>query len=133
MDIQTGLITAALIAGSSNDIHQIFPVAQAAYQNSKGTLNEVIADSGYDNNHQIHELKRRYGIHSVVGVQDPHRHVASEKKARPLRHTVPSLAVEEIHTVRESKTKPARTMPFLVTLAQITNDGDGSAERVGGF
>jgi transposase len=73
VDTQTGLITAALIAESSNDTHQIFPVAQAAHQNSKGALKEVVADCGYDNNHQIYNLQKRYGIHSVVGVKDPHR------------------------------------------------------------
>ncbi len=47
--------------------------AQAACQNSGGALNTVVADSGYDNNHQIYELEKRLGVRAVVGVQDPHQ------------------------------------------------------------
>lgn len=86
VDTKSNLITAALIADSSIDSHQILPVVQAALQNSAGAVAVVVADAGYDNNHQIHQLKQMYGVRSVVGVQDPHRlgetHVQSQQRQR---------------------------------------------------
>jgi hypothetical protein len=45
-----------------------------------------VADAGYDNNHQIFELERVYGVHAVVGVQDPHRlgetHMQNQRRKR---------------------------------------------------
>ncbi len=73
VDTKSKLITAALIADSSIDSHQILPVAQAALQNSVGGVEVVVADAGYDNNHQIHQLKQIYGVRSIVAVKDPHR------------------------------------------------------------
>jgi transposase len=73
VDTQSKLITAALIADSSIDSHQILPVAQAALQNSAGAVKVVVADAGYDNNHQIHQLKQLHGVRAVVAVKDPHR------------------------------------------------------------
>lgn len=86
VDTQSHLITAALIADSPTDSQQIFPVAEAAHQNSQGGLKTVVADSGYENNHQIAELEKVYGVHAVVGVQDPHRlgetHVQNRRRQR---------------------------------------------------
>jgi hypothetical protein len=73
VDTQSHLITAALIADSSIDSHQILPVVQAALQNSEGAVEVVVADAGYDNNHQIDQLKQLYGVCAVVAVKDPHR------------------------------------------------------------
>ena len=73
VDTQSHLITAALIADSSIDSHQILPVVEAALANSGGAVDVVVADAGYDNNHQIDQLKQRYGVSAVVAVKDPHR------------------------------------------------------------
>lgn len=73
VDTQSHLITAALTADRPLDSHQLFPVAQAAHQNSQGALKTVVADAGHDNNHQIAELEKVCAVHAVVGVQDPHR------------------------------------------------------------
>jgi transposase len=73
VDTQSHLITAALIADSSIDSHQILPVVQAALENSGGAVEVAVADAGYDNNHQIDQLKQLYGVCAVVAVKDPHR------------------------------------------------------------
>jgi transposase len=73
VDTQSHLITAALIADSSIDSHQILPVVRAALENSGGAVEVVVADAGYDNNHQIDQLKQLYGVSAVVAVKDPHR------------------------------------------------------------
>jgi transposase len=73
VDTQSNLIAAALIADSSIDSHQILPVVRAALQNSAGAVEMVVADAGYDNNHQIDQLKQLYGVRAVVAVKDPHR------------------------------------------------------------
>jgi len=73
VDTQSHLIIAALIADSSIDSHQILPVVQAALENSVGVVEVVAADAGYDNNHQIDQLKQLYGVNAVVAVKDPHR------------------------------------------------------------
>lgn len=95
VDTQSNLITAALIADSSIDSHQMLPVVQAALQNSAGAVEVVVADAGYDNNHQIHQLKELYGVRSVVGVQDPHRLGETHKQTRR-RQRVRRLKIDRI-------------------------------------
>jgi transposase len=86
VDTKSKLITAALIADSSIDSHQILPVVEAALQNSAGAVEVVVADAGYDNNHQIHQLKQMYGVRSIVAVKDPHRlskaHLQTRRRQR---------------------------------------------------
>jgi transposase len=86
VDTKSKLITAALIADSSIDSHQILPVVQAALQNSAGAVEVVVADAGYDNNHQIHQLKQIYGVRSIVAVKDPRRlskaHLQTRRRQR---------------------------------------------------
>lgn len=95
VDTQSSLITAALIADSSVDSHQILPVVREAIQNSAGAVELVVADAGYDNNHQIHQLKQLHGVRSVVGVQDPHRLSETHAQTRR-RQLVRGLKIDRI-------------------------------------
>ena len=106
VDTQSRLITAALIADSPVDSHQMLPVVQAALQNSAGAVEVVVADAGYDNNHQIYQLKRLYGVHSVVGVQDPHRLGKIHTQTRR-RQIIRRLKIERI---RELATPEGRKL-----------------------
>ena len=61
-------------------------LVQAALQNSAGAVEVVVADAGYDNNHQIHQLKQIYGVRSIVAVKDPRRlskaHLQTRRRQR---------------------------------------------------
>jgi transposase len=87
VDTESALITAALIAESQIDIHQLLPVAEAAFKNTNGALKKVIADAGYDNNHQIDQLEKRHGIAALVGVKDPHRLGEAHPQNRTRKNT----------------------------------------------
>jgi hypothetical protein len=87
VDTKTLLITAATISDSCVDSHQLLVVAQESQKNCHGTVRTVVADSGYDNNHQIHELEIKHGIHAVVAVQDPHRISTKHNQNRQRQRT----------------------------------------------
>jgi len=87
VDTEIFLITAATISDSSVDSHQLLAVAQESQKNCRGAVHTVVADSGYDNNHQIHELEAKHGIHAVVAVQDPHRLSTKHKQSRQRQRT----------------------------------------------
>jgi len=104
VDTKSHLITAALIADSSIDSHQILPVVEAAQQNSAGAIAVVVADAGYDNNHQIHQVKQLYGVRSVVGVQDPHRLGETHAQSRQ-RQRVRRLKIDRIKELATAEGK----------------------------
>jgi transposase len=87
VDTKTLLITAATISDSTVDSHQLLVVAKESQRNCGGAVHTVVADSGYDNNHQIHELEVRHGIHAVVAVKDPHRISTKHKQTRQRQRT----------------------------------------------
>ncbi|MGH8415464.1 MAG: transposase [Gammaproteobacteria bacterium] len=87
VDTKTLLITAATISDSCVDSHQLLVVAQESQKNCRGAVHTVVADSGYDNNHQIHELAVKHGIHAVVAVQDPHRISTKHNQGRQRQRT----------------------------------------------
>jgi len=87
VDTKTLLITAATIAASCVDSHQLLVVAEESQKNCRGAVHTVVADSGYDNNHQIHELEVKHGIYAVVAVQDPHRISTKYKQSRQRQRT----------------------------------------------
>jgi transposase len=102
VDTKTMLITAATISDSSVDSHQLVAVAQESKKNCRGAVHTVVADSGYDNNHQIHELEVRHGIHAVVAVKDPHRLSTRHNQNRQRQRTraLKLKRMEELGTPR---------------------------------
>lgn len=111
VDTTTLLITAATISDSSVDSHQLLAVAQESQKNCRGTVHTVVADAGYDNNHQIHELKARHRIHAVVAVKDPHRLSTKHKQTRQRQRTraLKRKRMEELGTPRGRKLLAARS------------------------
>lgn len=87
VDTESKLITAALIAENQIDIHQLQPVAEEALKNTNGAICEIIADAGYDNNHQIDQLEKRYKLGVLVGVKDPHRLGEAHQQNRTRKNT----------------------------------------------
>ena len=87
MDTKSKLITAALIAENQIDIHQLQPVAEEALKNTNGAICEIIPDAGYDNNHQIDQLEKRYKLGVLVGVKDPHRLGEAHQQNRTRKNT----------------------------------------------
>lgn len=87
VDTTTMLITAATIPDSCVDSHQLLAVTKESQENCGGTVHTVVADSGYDNNHQIHELEVKHGIHAVVAVKDPHRVSTKHYQSRQRQRT----------------------------------------------
>ncbi|MCH6259374.1 transposase [Puniceicoccaceae bacterium K14] len=104
--VDTGslLITAALISTSSNDSHQLLRVAQESHRNCEGMVETVVADSGYDNNHQINELEKKCGIHAVVAVKDPHRLSIKHKQSKRRQRTR-ALKIKRIEELETKKGK----------------------------
>lgn len=100
VDIETLLITAATIADSGVDSHQLVAVAKESQKNCRGVVHTVVADSGYDNNHQIHELEVKHGIHAVVAVKDPHRISTKHNQIRQRQRTraLKLKRIEELRT-----------------------------------
>jgi len=100
VDTTSMLITAATISDSSVDSHQLLAVAKESQSNCRGAVHTVVADSGYDNNHQIHELDIKHGIHAVVAVQDPHRISAKHNQTRQRQRTraLKLKRIEELET-----------------------------------
>lgn len=111
VDTEALLITAATISDSSVDSHQLLAVAKESQENCRGTVHTVVADSGYDNNHQIHELEVRHGIHAVVAVQDPHRLSTKHKQSRQRQRTraLKLKRIEELGTPHGRKLLAARS------------------------
>lgn len=111
VDTKTLLITAATIADSSVDSHQLRVVAEESQKNCGGAVHTVVADSGYDNNHQIHELDCKHRIHAVVAVQDPHRLSTKHKQSRQRQRTraLKLKRIEELETPRGQELIAARS------------------------
>ncbi len=87
VDADAMLITAATISDSVVDSNQLLGVAQESQNNCSGSVHTVVADSGYDNNHQIHELEVEHGIHALVAVKDPHRISTKHPQSRQRKRT----------------------------------------------
>jgi transposase len=102
VDTKTMLITAATIPDSSVDSHQLLAVAKESQKNCHGAVHTVVADSGYDNNHEIHQLEVKHGIHAVVAVKDPHRISTKHYQTRQRQRTraLKLKRVEELGTPR---------------------------------
>lgn len=111
VDTKTLLITAATISDSCVDAHQLLAVAKESQKNCRGAVHTVVADSGYDNNHQIHELEVKHGIHAVVAVQDPHRISTKYNQGRQRQRTraLKLKRIEELGTPRGRELIAARS------------------------
>jgi len=111
VDTKALLITAATIADSCVDSHQLLVVAEESQKNCRGAVHTVVADSGYDNNHQIHELEYRHRIHAVVAVQDPHRISTKHKQSRQRQRTraLKLKRIEELETPQGQELAAARS------------------------
>jgi transposase len=111
VDTKTLLITAATVSDSCVDSHQLLAVAQESQNNCRGSVHTVVADAGYDNNHQIHELEVKHGIHAVVAVQDPHRLSTKHKQSRQRQRTraLKLKRMEELVTLRGRKLLASRS------------------------
>lgn len=105
VDTKTLLITAAAISDSSVDSHQLLAMAKESQKNCRGEVHTVVADSGYDNNHQIHELEAKHGIHAVVAVKDPHRISPQHNQSLQRQRTraLKLKRIEELGTPRGRK------------------------------
>lgn len=111
VDTKTLLITAALISDSCVDSHQLLVVTKESQKNCRGAVHTVVADSGYDNNHQIHELEVKHGVHAVVAVQDPHRISTKYNQGRQRQRTraLKLKRIEELETPRGRELIAARS------------------------
>jgi transposase len=111
VDTKTLLITAATISDSCVDSHQLLVVAKESQRNCRGAVHTVVADSGYDNNHQIHELEVKHGIHAVVAVKDPHRISIKHKQIRQRQRTraLKLKRIKELGTPRGRELIAARS------------------------
>ena len=104
VDTQSLMITAALISTSSNDNHQLLRVSKASQHNCNGSVKTVIADSGYDNNYQIHKLEKQCGIEAVVAVQCPHR-LSTKHNQNKRRQRVRQLKLKRLRQLNTERGK----------------------------
>jgi hypothetical protein len=123
VDTKALLITAAVISDSCVDSHQLLVVAKESQKNCRGAVYTVVADSGYDNNHQIHELAIKHGIQAVVAVQDPHRISTKHNQGRQRQRTraLKLKRIEELETPRGRELIAARSCsvePVIGTIKQ---------------
>ena len=111
VDTKALLITAATISDSCVDSHQLLEMAKESQKNCRGTVHTVVADAGYDNNHQILELEVKHGIHAVVAVKDPHRLSTKHKQTRQRQRTrgLKLKRIEELGTLRGRKLLASRS------------------------